>query len=76
MKPGETIPVDGIVVERNMSPGEYAHEQSPILTIAEIDPLNVEVFVPISMYGTIAEGTPAEVRPAAPIGRRPPGGSA
>ena len=61
-------PVEGVVVERNMTPGEYAHEQAPVMTIAEIDPLNVEVFVPIDLYGSVALGMPAEVEPAVPIG--------
>ena len=61
-------PVEGVVVERNMALGEYAHEQAPVMTIAEIDPLNVEVFVPIGLYGSVALGMPAEVEPVAPIG--------
>lgn len=61
-------PVDGVVVERNMAVGEFAHEQSPVMTIAQIDPLNVEVFVPIGLYGSVAVGMPAEVEPEAPIG--------
>ncbi len=61
-------PVEGVVIERNMTVGEYAHEQIPIMTVAEIDPLNVEVFVPIGLYGSVAVGMPAEVEPEAPIG--------
>lgn len=61
-------PVDGVVVEVTMSPGEFAHEQSPIMTLAQIDPLNVEVFVPISRYGTISSRMPAEVMPEPPVG--------
>lgn len=61
-------PVEGVVIERNMAVGEYAHEQVPIMTVAQIDPLNVEVFVPIGLYGSIAVGMPAEVEPEAPIG--------
>lgn len=61
-------PVDGVVVEVTMSPGEYAYEQAPVMTIAEIDPLNVEVYVPIERYGTIATGMTGEVRPEDPIG--------
>ncbi len=60
--------VNGVVVERNMAPGEYVHEQAPVVTIAQIDPLSVEVFVPISLYGTVEVGMPAEVEPEAPIG--------
>lgn len=60
-------PVDGVVVEVTMSPGEYAYEQAPVMTIAEIDPLNVEVFVPVERYGTVQTGMAAEVRPQAPV---------
>lgn len=60
-------PVDGVVVERMMVPGEYRNEQSHIVTIAQIDPINVEVFVPIEMHGRIEPGQTALVRPASPV---------
>ena len=43
-------PVAGVVVERFVSPGEVARQEK-ILKIAQIDPLNVEVIAPISMFG-------------------------
>lgn len=61
-------PVNGIVVEVTMAAGEFAHKQSPLMTIAEADPLNVEVFLPISQYGTIQTGMIGEVSPEQPIG--------
>ena len=61
-------PVNGVVVNVTMSPGEYVHKQATVMTIAEIDPLNVEVFVPVDHYGTIAAGTEAEVMPEEPVG--------
>ncbi len=61
-------PVSGIVVQRLLAPGEFVHEQSPLATIAEMDPLNVEVFVPIAVYPEIKLGMLAEVRPEAPVG--------
>lgn len=61
-------PVDGVVVDVTMSPGEYAYEQTAVMTIAEIDPLNVEVFVPVDRYGTIAVDMTAQVRPREPVG--------
>jgi len=61
-------PVNGVVVNITMSPGEYLHKQATVMTIAEIDPLNVEVFVPVDHYGTIAAGTEAEVMPEEPVG--------
>ena len=60
-------PVDGIVLERARAAGEYRHEQSHIFTIARIDPLNVEVFLPISAYPSLAVGNVARVEPEAPI---------
>jgi membrane fusion protein, multidrug efflux system len=56
-------PVDGVIVEVIMSPGEFTHRQAPLMIIAEIDPLNVEVFVPLERFGTIHTGMSAEIRP-------------
>lgn len=61
-------PIDGVVVERLLVPGEYRNEQTPILTLAQIDPLRVEVFVPTAHYGQIRTGSKAVVRPEQPIG--------
>ena len=60
-------PVQGVVVERSREPGESVGSE-PILTIVRIDPLNVEVIVPVERFGTIAKGMRAEVRPEAPVG--------
>ncbi len=61
-------PIDGVVVERTMSAGEYRSEQSQILTVAKIDPLNVEVFVPIGYFGQTVPGLTAQVMPEDPVG--------
>ncbi len=61
-------PVDGLVVERLLLPGEYRNEQNPILTLAQINPLRVEVFVPINYYRQIHVGTNAVIEPEQPIG--------
>ena len=58
-------PVDGVVVERMMSPGESA-ENRPIVKIAKIDPLNVEIIVPVDYFGAIRVGMQAEVTPRYP----------
>ena len=55
-------PISGVVVERMQSPGEYI-ENKPILRIAQLDPLRVEVIVPVSKFGTITKGMRAEVTP-------------
>jgi multidrug efflux pump subunit AcrA (membrane-fusion protein) len=57
--------VEGVVVERMMSPGESA-ENRPIVKIARIDPLNVEIIVPVDDFGAIRVGMQAEVTPRYP----------
>ena len=59
-------PIDGVVVQTFLSGGEFAQGQ-PILEIAAIDPLHVEVILPMSEYGQIASGAKAHVSPEAPL---------
>ncbi len=59
--------VDGVVVKRELSAGEYVSDK-PILVIAQINPLNVEVVIPARRYGSVVKGMSAEVRPEAPVG--------
>ena len=61
-------PIDGVVVERRLAGGEYAYDQAPILVLAEINPLNVEVYLPVSAFPKIRSGMIAVVRPAEPFG--------
>ena len=60
-------PVDGLVVERLLAPGEYINEGA-IMHLAAIDPLNVEVVIPVECVGTISMKTPAIVLPEEPVG--------
>jgi RND family efflux transporter MFP subunit len=55
-------PVSGVVVERFMSPGEYV-EQKPILRLASIDPLRVDVLVPAIAFGQVEPGMQGTVVP-------------
>jgi RND family efflux transporter MFP subunit len=61
-------PIDGVVAERLLLGGEYAYDQAPIMTIAQINPLNVEVFVPVALYGTVTIGMQAKVFGEQPVG--------
>lgn len=56
-----TSPFDGVVVERFKSPGEYVDEE-PIVRVAQLDPLRVEVIVPLERYDELAPGMTLEVR--------------
>lgn len=59
--------IKGIVVDRSGAPGEYVGED-PFMTIAKIDPLNVEVIVPVKFIGAIRKGMKAVVLPEQPVG--------
>lgn len=61
-------PIDGVVVERFLSAGEFVQSE-PILKVAQLNPLNVEVIVPVSRMGDIREGMKAVVKPQALINR-------
>jgi len=61
-------PVNGVVVDRYLKAGEFAttNVKEPILRLAEVDPLNVEVILPAKLYGEIRRGDRAEVAPETP----------
>jgi RND family efflux transporter MFP subunit len=53
-------PLNGVVVERYLAPGDHV-SQEKIVKIAQIDPLNVEVIVPLELFGSIKVGNSGEV---------------
>lgn len=60
-------PIDGIVVERLAEIGEFV-SSSEILKLAQLDPLHVEVIVPVDRLDSITTGMMATVYPAQPVG--------
>ena len=60
-------PITGVVTNRFLTAGEYVETQ-PILQLAQINPLNVEVFAPVSLLGAIKVGMIADVAPEKPVG--------
>jgi RND family efflux transporter MFP subunit len=64
-------PLDGVVVERYLSAGESTKDQ-PVLRIAQINPLDIEVIVPVEAFGSIETGQLAYVSPEAPSEGRIP----
>lgn len=60
-------PIDGVVVQRLLMPGESV-EDRPIVAVAAINPLNVEVIMPVRVLPEIQVGMRAEVRPQLPGG--------
>ena len=60
-------PIDGIVVERLVAEGEAIGEQQTVLLkLVQIDPLNVELIVPASEFGAFSLGDTLIVTPRQP----------
>ncbi|VAW55814.1 hypothetical protein MNBD_GAMMA07-809 [hydrothermal vent metagenome] len=55
-------PIDGQVITRYSNPGEFV-ETEPILKLAQLDPLKIEVVSPISNFGKIIKGMKARIIP-------------
>ena len=58
-------PFDGIVIDRFAQPGER-YEEKPLLRLAAIDSLRVEVVAPSPQFGRIRVGQTATIRPDLP----------
>ncbi len=63
-------PVDGVIVERFLSPGELVNRVGSVhvVRIAQIHPLKIDVIAPLALFRQIKEGQKALVSPVAPIG--------
>jgi RND family efflux transporter MFP subunit len=59
-------PINGVVVKKVHTQGEFIDE-TEILVLAQIDPINVEVVVPVAYFGQVSEGMQATVTPEAPL---------
>ncbi len=55
-------PINGVIMERYKSIGEYI-EAEPVFKIAQLNPLHVELIVPIDHFGSISRGMQAEIHP-------------
>jgi RND family efflux transporter MFP subunit len=67
-------PFDGVVMDRMLNPGDltqYGTETKPILRLAQINPLRVEVVLPVDYYRKLSIGMAGEVIPERLGGRYP-----
>lgn len=67
-------PFNGVVVDRILNPGDLAESGTgvkPILKLAQIDPLRVEVIMPLAAYGKVQPGMQAHIIPEGLGGRFP-----
>lgn len=61
-------PIDGIIADRYVWPGERVEEKA-LFKVAKIDPLRVEMVVPVALYGLVNQGMMVEVTPEMPNAR-------
>jgi len=55
-------PLDGVVVERRMAPGESIRtDKSVVVKLAQINPLHVEVIAPAELFGSLRAGASGSV---------------
>jgi RND family efflux transporter MFP subunit len=59
--------IDGIVTEKKLSAGEFVNQEGYVVALARLDPLFVEVYLPVIYYKQVRVGMQAKVRPAPPI---------
>jgi RND family efflux transporter MFP subunit len=61
-------PINGIVLERFLSPGEVLSRggQPEVVTLAQLDPLYIELHIPIEKFADIQLGESAEIQFDAP----------
>lgn len=67
-------PFNGVVMERLLNPGDLAEAgtgRKPILKLAQVEPLRVEVVLPLAAYGKLKKKASAEVTPEGVGGNYP-----
>jgi HlyD family secretion protein len=56
-----TAPLDGVILTRNIEPGEFVQPGAVTFALANLDELTITVYVPEDQYGNIALGQEANV---------------
>ncbi|MDO8754294.1 MAG: efflux RND transporter periplasmic adaptor subunit, partial [Anaerolineales bacterium] len=54
--------MDGVILTRNVEPGEFVQPGATALTMADLTDLTITVYVPEDRYGQVSLGQTAEVR--------------
>ena len=56
-----SAPMDGVILTRNVEPGEFVQPGAVTFAMANLDDLTITVYVPEDRYGQISLGQPASV---------------
>lgn len=65
-------PFNGVVLDRMLNPGDLAESGSgrkPVLKVAQIDPLKVDIVVPAAGFGAVKPGAKVSIVPRGTGGR-------
>lgn len=54
-------PTNGVIRERIVEPGDFVTPQSPVYTLALVNPVWVRAYIPEKYLGKIKPGTPAQI---------------
>ncbi len=54
-------PINGVVLRRNLEPGEMVPASAPVLTLVDLDAPWIEIFVPETEIGQVSLGDPFQV---------------
>ena len=65
-------PVNGVVSEIKLSPGEFIYETTPLMTIVQYDPLTIDLTMPAERYRSVRSGSLAQVHLAEPVNQDMP----
>lgn len=60
-------PMDGVVTQEIRSVGQYVDQNTPLYTIAKINPLKVKAILPVEFYDFVKKGEVAYVVPEEPF---------
>jgi RND family efflux transporter MFP subunit len=63
-------PIKGFVAEQTLRAGEFVRQDSPIMTLVQTDPLNIEAYVPVALWGRITTNSRGTVLLEHPAGTR------
>jgi multidrug efflux pump subunit AcrA (membrane-fusion protein) len=54
-------PISGVVVDRFIDKGEYVNVE-PVISLATLDPLHIDLLLPYSYFGSIVTGQELQIR--------------
>jgi len=62
-------PLNGVVTEVKLQPGEFIYEATPIVTLAQIDPLTVDLVLPSNRFGSVKTNDSVELSLGPPVNK-------